>query len=1263
MLMLELSDPAAIIGSTMEKRTSTAVRRLLEWVRSWRRGKETSAPILLPLTPEYDPEKHRVYFDVIEAALSDPKRSVRNIALTGSYGVGKSSILAEVAQRHKRGVIAVSLSTLGFPDDEPLPTGSVAKAAATKTNRIQKEIVKQLLYSQDPLKTPGSRYRRTTRFRIWRTLRLSAILALPVAVGFFLAGWTASIAALIPASDDLWWLGHVAVFAVATLLLLALLASLHNRFQIEKLGAGAATISLSAKSATYFDEYLDEIVYFFEVVKRDIVILEDIDRFDDAHIFETLRSLNSILNGAKQLKGRKIRFVYAIKDSIFDELGTRAAKKELASDATEPEERNAGQTVRQDAAEAEVSRANRTKFFDLVIPVVPFITHRSARDLLVQTLGHDLQHGISDELVDLTARYVADMRLIKNVRNEYAIFKRQIIDAGSLELSEDGLFAMVLYKSTHLSDFELIKLGRSNLDDLYRDGRSLVAENMKDLSATIRRARLRQQKPTIAAEEAQRLGKLLVSLVHRTLRHIGYSNPQNRSLSMGGEEVDEATLHTPEFWEKYASTDGVLSVSYYRPNHGRHETVSFARADVAEAFGRRVESAAWAAAEGERLDAEVAKAVADREFLSHADMSDLMKRGEFTLKIGEKRLSFAKLARKHLKSELAIRLLEAGYIDRNFTLYTSTFYTDRVSANATNYILKSVDPNIIDMHFELEPQDIAEVLRERGRNVLSEKAAYNVSFLDYLVTSDPAGLELMVGRLLGVGDEERELLLAYLDTGQHANELVAALAPRWTDIFRFLIAEAGVTEGTRLALVSAALRVASAELNYDADEAVGSFLVASYTEIEAFTSDETAEETAARVADLVLSSGVKLPSLAGLALTVERALVATGGYVVTRANLLLALADREHSLALDAIKASDEEVYARVLGDLDDYLATLGEEQSTIAQPTVFTATLEEVLEANAAAMPEIIKRSAAACTVTSLAEISSEAWTALADEDRFPITFANVKAYIDVLELEGQLARRLEAAGVIETPDGADETEKTELAVTILAAKERLPSPKLRAELARSLRLKERLEASSVPTEHGELIGWLILEEVVEDDAETFAAIHAKDVEGLAFAISKSAAFKDFMTTAEVTPANVGTLVSHALVPDGVKDALVGRFTEFTVGTPGPGVTAIARYAVSRGRALTFEETARLAQEGIDPALVLALLQHHLASVGIAELAPVLVSLGGEYEKLSAANGQHPRITNTPANRALVDRLKQLEVASTDTEANGEIKVNMKRP
>lgn len=433
----------------MQRAVATALDKTAELVRSL--GAEpttTGTPALLPLTPRYEKSDHEVYVEAIERALEldDDDAPVRNIALTGSYGVGKSSILTEVRRRHVKNAIAVSLSTLGFDIDEPSPNA----VAGTKTNLIQKEIVKQLLYSQDPVKMPGSRYRRISRFRFWRELWLAALIAVPLTVASLLLGWTTSLAALVPIPKEWALAPNAVVFVLLLFLLLGLRFVSYNRIHISQLTAGEATIALSPQSATYFDEYLDEIVYFFEKVNCDVVIFEDIDRFDDAHIFETLRSLNSILNSAKQLKGRRVRFVYAIKDSIFDQLGARAAKEELDGEESAGKQKLTAKEVEAaDAAEAEVSRANRTKFFDLVIPVVPFITHRSARDLLI-TKMKDLEHEVSPRLIDLASRHIADMRLIKNVRNEFVIFKSQILDKGSLKLTQNGLFAMMLYKSTGL---------------------------------------------------------------------------------------------------------------------------------------------------------------------------------------------------------------------------------------------------------------------------------------------------------------------------------------------------------------------------------------------------------------------------------------------------------------------------------------------------------------------------------------------------------------------------------------------------------------------------------------------------------------------------------------------------------------------------------------------------------------------------------------------------------------------------------------------
>lgn len=68
-------------------------------------------PQLRALTAEFDKTQHTTYVELVEQAFR--QSTVRNIALTGNYGTGKSSILAEVSRRYGKRALSISLSTLG----------------------------------------------------------------------------------------------------------------------------------------------------------------------------------------------------------------------------------------------------------------------------------------------------------------------------------------------------------------------------------------------------------------------------------------------------------------------------------------------------------------------------------------------------------------------------------------------------------------------------------------------------------------------------------------------------------------------------------------------------------------------------------------------------------------------------------------------------------------------------------------------------------------------------------------------------------------------------------------------------------------------------------------------------------------------------------------------------------------------------------------------------------------------------------------------
>lgn len=1222
-------------------------------------SKKDEATVLHPLTPKYQPEKHAIYFRAIKNALSwTGDDTVRNIALTGSYGVGKSSILRQVATDSDLKAIQVSLSTLGFgldaggksdgpgsgSDEESQQSNPLRE---TKTNQIQKEIVKQLLYTQMPDKMPGSRYRRTSAFRPKREALFALAAGVPIALVFFLLGWTAQLATLFTVPADWSIAANAGLVLVAALFVYGARFVTHNKIRIDSVSTGAATIKLSAASDTYFDEYLDEIVYFFEVVDADIVIFEDIDRFEDAHIFETLRELNTILNAAKQLNGRVIRFLYAIKDSIFEELGTRAAR-EAAAGPDAPLKPNG------DAAMLEVARANRTKFFDLVVPVVPFVTHQSARELMASELASVSKHGVSEDLIDLVAQHVPDMRLIKNIRNEFVIFREQVIKGSSLDLTDDALFAMVLYKSTHLSDFEQIKLGKSALDNLYRDSRTIVAQETARLNREIQNVRTLQRAGSTLKATSNRMGEALDSYINRMLGHF---EGRRLTLQLNQEVLDSDALRGSKFWTAYAAAPKSLSLSY-RERRGYNEVIQITPEEVEVAIGEPVDPAKWRSIAETDAIARLEAARAEIQFLRRADMSDLMDRADMVLNQPDGACLRSR-AEQLLGSPLAIALVEQGYIDRYFTLYTSTFVGERINASAMNFILKNVDTGTMDIYTPLTSDEVKAVLRERPRLSLREKSAYNLDFVDYLLENTVESAKVVLHSLQKRGADENQFLQAYLASERDLTRFVQTLAASWPQVLAFLVDDANIDDDRRLQAVDAALNALSEDVEYVVTEGVGGYLFEHHGALLSFT-DADRGATASEVAALVDAAEISMPMLATLSNPVRAAIIGVERFDVTRDNLLTAIAPSTE-LSLDALQQSSDHVFNRALSDLGSYLAALEDDEHAISDPNSLIRIIESVAETDEGSVDQVVGRSPSSYVVENIEDADKATWPALATHKRFAPNFTDVAAYIKEYGLDANVAVVL-ADGAIEVPEGTGEEAKRDLAQQILLSGAIMSSPELRVNLLGSLDLAEHISPEEVPVEAGEWIGRLIGQNVIADDIDSFRRVAQGDWDGLEYAIGSSEAISEFISPTILAPDMIIRFLGSTRITDTLKTKVVRQFEEFAEGGGRDVVLRMATYALDNDIPVEWGAVKLAANRHVGSSVVLRLLRRFTEGVTLAHLHPILTVLGGDYPLLLEANGRHPKFPDTPEVRALLESLQRLGTVNTIVRTGSMLKANMKR-
>lgn len=410
------------------------------------------------LRPRFEKPNHEFYVDLLVDALEDDHENL-NISLSGQYGSGKSSILLGLQEALKQRrpdlqVIRLTLSTLNSEtakqhaeaQESMTPAGNASDAAVTRA--LEREIVKQLLYRAEPRKMPGSRFRRTQAIEGIETFNW--VLAALVVVGLIGAGLILQILWLTLAGAGV-LAGAATAWAVRRG---------GSGLTLKQLGAAGASLHLD-DSRAYFDDYLDDIIYFFQVSKVQVVVFEDLDRFNNLSIFESLRELNILLNETDQLKAQHpIRFIYATRDSIFEHADPRAKRRD---------QRRVGGP--------ESVGSSRTKFFDLVVPVVPFATRRTSRDHLTRVAGTE----VDPELVDLVAREITDMRLIRNIGNEFRVFQPRVLREDVKVLTPTRLFAMIVYKNVYPSEFEQISVGTSELDAVRREYRNIINATARKL--------------------------------------------------------------------------------------------------------------------------------------------------------------------------------------------------------------------------------------------------------------------------------------------------------------------------------------------------------------------------------------------------------------------------------------------------------------------------------------------------------------------------------------------------------------------------------------------------------------------------------------------------------------------------------------------------------------------------------------------------------------------------------------------------------------
>lgn len=683
------------------------------------------------LAPTDNADKSGTYAEALRFATNNPK--ISNIALTGPYGSGKSSIIQSFLKKYRRPVLHISLATFISEAD--------IRAEAVDRQDIERSILQQMLYGADANKLPLSRFKRIQSPGVWAIFKSLCIMFGMFSLWYVFHQREDVISGKYFAPIALENAVNLGFFVFAAIFFWM---TLHHIY-VASFGMSLKGISLknveikpaSDDESSILNRHLDEIVYFFQKTSYDLVIIEDLDRFDNADIFVTLREINSLVNANVGVK-RHVRFLYALRDDMF-------------------------------------VNTERTKFFEFIIPVIPIINASNSIDMVLkQGTRLAIEEGLDRQFLREVSRYLNDLRLIQNIFNEYSIYVANLETDGENLLDANKLLAVLIYKNVYPRDFEELHRGEGTLAAILNLQDELINHGEKKLRSEI--LALEKQLDIAERQTPADLRELRQIYAMALLERL----PAN-TISIGDSYNTVGSIQTPQL-ASHDSFDQLIESRqvYYRTfnNYSHSQDISDLQNQV-DPHRTYQQRKAEIESKAEDNKNNTLRKIRDLRpkiaTLRTAKLNELLRlNGDRALEL------FEELGKN---AELARFLILEGHLDDTYYQYTSLFHSGRMSPNDNKFLIKirafiSPEPDFpID-----NPHEVIAAMRDED---FGQSYILNTLLVDCLLSDEiryQSQLDKFFEYIMTEYSSCESFLITYYDSGSDVPKLLQGLAKVWNHL-------------------------------------------------------------------------------------------------------------------------------------------------------------------------------------------------------------------------------------------------------------------------------------------------------------------------------------------------------------------------------------------------------------------------------------------------------------------------------------------------
>lgn len=707
------------------------------------------------LAPIDDIENGDEYLKALHWAIK--KEKVKNIALAGPYGAGKSSIIDTYLKKHRiirSKSLRVSMAT--FVENKTDENGN-PKKISLEQDEIELGILKQLFYKVNYKKIPQSRYRKLHKINwkcVWGYLILIFLTFGVIEFIFFPDTFQMIIAKIEEAGGKFGLKGMVSnsIFFALCVGGLAIIARTYRlvlfRFKVSEVKLPAETIVKNSEAAgeTIFNKNMDEIVYFFEETKYRVVFFEDLDRLENPSIFIHLRELNTLLNNYDGIKGH-IVFVYAIRDDIFTD-------------------------------------TDRTKFFEFIIPVIPIINSTNSGEIFLQKLEESkkkgILHEISQEFILDVSPYIEDMRILQNIYNEFVIYKETICIDQDLKLSDETMMALIIFKNLYPQEFAELQMERGVVKQAFEDKQRYISEQCMQWKNKIDKFTLELEK--YHDDCLERVKELKIAMLSAMVDWQGISY----SIKKGcwGDEYFASEIMKDSFELAKLEHLEDVKIKYYTWSHSQLEKSVDNFQEVFKQYQERIKNFQFVQKKGvSSIKSEIEDLKKNIHKLSSWSLKKLIE--EFGV--------YNVLSEKVSKNKLLVFMIRRGYIDEKYANYINYFKGASITKEDMNYILAVKNMEKLPYNYNLTK--VGMVIQRLQPYEFEQKSIFNFILLEYLLSEeeDIEKRTVLMGQLSDETVESWKFIDEFINQTQYKERFIQILAMRWKNMWNYIVQDITIT--------------------------------------------------------------------------------------------------------------------------------------------------------------------------------------------------------------------------------------------------------------------------------------------------------------------------------------------------------------------------------------------------------------------------------------------------------------------------------------